>query len=102
MVNKYYRMKVAWKVVAQARLSQGSRIAFVLNTNEARNEERSKNLLIGVKLRVSQKIRMSKLGPGLRAFDLVTQKFGRTPCSYAGGETRRDLASGSREALAEA
>jgi hypothetical protein len=28
-------------------------------------------------------------------------KLGRTSYSYAGGETRRDLASGSREALAE-
>jgi hypothetical protein len=28
---------VAWNVVAQVRLSQGSRIAFVLNTNEAGN-----------------------------------------------------------------
>jgi hypothetical protein len=45
---------------------------------------------------------MSKLGSGPRAFDVVTQSSGRTSYSYAGGETRRDLASGSREALAEA
>jgi hypothetical protein len=29
---------VAWKIVAQVRLLQGSRIAFVLNANEAGKE----------------------------------------------------------------
>lgn len=32
----------------------------------------------------------------------MTQILGRTSYSYAGGQTRRDLAGGSREALVEA
>jgi len=58
-------------------------------------------VLIGVKTSgLSQKFRMSELGPDL-CIRSCHAKLGCTSYSYAGGETRRDLASGSREALAE-